>query len=198
MRRPFYLAVVLLTLALLFFVPLNGPRHPVPKNSFQEPVPHLKAPDSLKEYEPLIREAAGYIGWDWRLVASVIYHESRFDNNAQSSKGATGLMQIRSSRYSEDTLLNPVVNIAIGTAYLKKLDGMFRAASRQDSVKFALAAYNFGDGNIRRLIDKADSSGLDPTYWNLVAHMLPEGHHTPEYVEKVLRTYERYCEILPR
>ena len=187
-----------LSLALFCLVPVSGPKHPVPQNNFQMPIPRLKTPESLREYEPLIREAADHIGWDWRLVASVIYHESRFDNNAQSSKGATGLMQIRSSHYSEDTLLNPVVNIAIGTAYLKKLDGMFRAASRQDSVKFALAAYNLGDGNIRKLIVRADSAGLDPSYWDLVAHVLPEGHHTPEYVEKVLRTYERYCEILPR
>ena len=110
-----------ISLVLICLTSVSGPKHPVPQNNFQMPILRLKTPESLREYEPLIREAADHIGWDWRLVASVIYHESRFDNNAQSSKGATGLMQIRSSRYSEDTLLNPVVNIAIGTAYLKKL-----------------------------------------------------------------------------
>ena len=187
-----------LSLALFCLVPVSGPKHPVPQNNFQMPIPRLKTPESLREYEPLIREAADHIGWDWRLVASVIYHESRFHNDAHSPKGATGLMQIRSSRYSEDTLLNPAVNISIGTAYLKKLGKMFHAASHQDSVKFALAAYNIGEGNLRKLIVQADSAGLDPSYWDLVAHVLPEGHHTANYVEKVLRTFEGYCEILPR
>lgn len=197
MKRPaLYYALGLS--AILLLTPVLSPQHPLPENNFLEEFPVSSIPDGLSTYENTIRSAAKDSGWDWRLIASIIYHESRFHNEAQSSKGATGLMQIRSSRYSQDTLLIPSVNIAIGTEYLKRLETMFPAASREDSLKFALAAYNLGDGNIRKLIAQADSAGLDSRYWELVAHMLPDGHRTPAYVNKVLRTYENYCARLPR
>lgn len=197
MKRPaLYYALGLS--AILLLTPVLSPQHPLPENNFLEEFPVSSIPEGLSTYENTIRSAAKDSGWDWRLIASIIYHESRFHNEAQSSKGATGLMQIRSSRYSQDTLLIPSVNIAIGTEYLKRLETMFPAASREDSLKFALAAYNLGDGNIRKLIAQADSAGLDSRYWELVAHMLPDGHRTPVYVNKVLRTYENYCARLPR
>lgn len=197
MKRPaLYYALGLS--AILLLTPVLSPQHPLPENNFLEEFPVSSIPEGLSTYENTIRSAAKDSGWDWRLIASIIYHESRFHNEAQSSKGATGLMQIRSSRYSQDTLLIPSVNIAIGTEYLKRLEAMFPAASREDSLKFALAAYNLGDGNIRKLIAQADSAGLDSRYWELVAHMLPDGHRTPAYVNKVLRTYENYCARLPR
>lgn len=197
MKRPaLYYALGLS--AILLLTPVLSPQHPLPENNFLEEFPVSSIPEGLSTYENTIRSAAKDSGWDWRLIASIIYHESRFHNEAQSSKGATGLMQIRSSRYSQDTLLIPSVNIAIGTEYLKRLETMFPAASREDSLKFALAAYNLGDGNIRQLIAQADSAGLDSRYWELVAHMLPDGHRTPAYVNKVLRTYENYCARLPR
>ncbi len=197
MKRPaLYYALGLS--AILLLTPVLSPQHPLPENNFLEEFPVSSIPEGLSTYENTIRSAAKDSGWDWRLIASIIYHESRFHNEAQSSKGATGLMQIRSSRYSQDTLLIPSVNIAIGTEYLKRLENMFPAASREDSLKFALAAYNLGDGNIRKLIAQADSAGLDSRYWELVAHMLPDGHRTPAYVNKVLRTYENYCARLPR
>jgi len=197
MKRPaLYYALGLS--AILLLTPVLSPQHPLPENNFLEEFPVSSIPEGLSTYENTIRSAAKDSGWDWRLIASIIYHESRFHNEAQSSRGATGLMQIRSSRYSQDTLLIPSVNIAIGTEYLKRLETMFPAASREDSLKFALAAYNLGDGNIRKLIAQADSAGLDSRYWELVAHMLPDGHRTPAYVNKVLRTYENYCARLPR
>lgn len=197
MKRPaLYYALGLS--AILLLTPVLSPQHPLPENNFLEEFPVSSIPEGLSTYENTIRSAAKDSGWDWRLIASIIYHESRFHNEAQSSKGATGLMQIRSSRYSQDTLLIPSVNIAIGTEYLKRLETLFPAASREDSLKFALAAYNLGDGNIRKLIAQADSAGLDSRYWELVAHMLPDGHRTPAYVNKVLRTYENYCARLPR
>ena len=197
MKRPVILYALGLS-ALLLLTPVRSPQHPVPENNFLEEFPVSSIPEGLSTYEHIIRSAAGDSGWDWRLIAAIIYHESRFHNEAQSSKGATGLMQIRSSRYSQDTLLIPSVNLAIGTEYLSRLEKMFPAASGEDSLKFALAAFNLGDGNIRKLIAQADSAGLDSTYWELVSHMLPDGHRTPAYVNKVLRTYEDYCARLPR
>ena len=152
----------------------------------------------LSPYDGLIRAWADSIGWDWRLVASVIYNESRFNNDARSSKGALGLMQIRSSRYTEEELLNPSRNLEVGTRYLKKLEGMFPAASPLEAVKFSLAAFNLGDGRVRGLVDATRAAGEDATRWDNVAAHLPQGHHTVSYVEKVLDRYAAYCKTYPR
>ena len=153
---------------------------------------------SISQYDNLIRAAADSIGWDWRLLAAVVYHESRFHNGATSHKGARGLMQIRSSRYTADELANPARNITVGSRYLHRLEGMFPAATPMESIKFALAAYNYGEGNVSRLITQADTLGLDSSRWNNVARLLPQGHHTVSYVNNVLDTYQYYSRIYPK
>ena len=155
---------------------------------------------SISQYDNILRQSADSIGWDWRLLAAVVYHESRFHNDANSSKGALGLMQIRSKRYPEEVLLNPAANIAVGSRYLSKLQDMFaeRAADPTEAIKFALAAYNMGEGKAGQLIDKTEELGLDASRWNNVKEQLPEHHHTRAYVENVLNTYAYYSKLYPR
>ena len=193
---------LLLTLVLLL-LPLQGTRRTGgEENRFLDFISTsaetASVPEPIAPYEELLRQSAEKLGWDWRLLASVIYHESRFNNDVQSTKGATGLMQIHSTRYSEDTLRIPAVNLSIGTNYLKMLDQMFDAAGPVDGLQFTLAAFNMGDGKMRRLIAKADSTGLDATRWEEVSTLLPKGHHTVSYVDKVLETFDQYSSSLPR
>lgn len=189
-RVPLYGLAALLLLFLLIPV-----RRPVRVYSEQAQVLRFQRDSTpISVYDTLIRQWADSIGWDWRLVAAVIYHESRFNNNVHSNAGAKGLMQINNSRYSDDELLNPATNIQIGTRYLKKLEGMFAdvASSALESRKFALAAFNMGDGKMRQLIEKARADSLDTAYWENVARELPTGHHTRSYVRKVMDTYADY------
>ncbi len=155
---------------------------------------------SISQYDNILRQSADSIGWDWRLLAAVVYHESRFLNDANSSKGALGLMQIRSKRYPEEVLLDPAANIQVGSRYLSKLQEMFSdtAADPTESVKFALAAYNLGESKVRQLIAKTEEMGLDTSRWNNVKEQLPEQHHTRAYVENVLNTYAYYSKLYPR
>ena len=153
---------------------------------------------SISQYDNLLRQKADSIGWDWRLLAAVVYHESRFHNEATSSKGARGLMQILSSRYTAEELADPARNLSVGTRYLHRLEKMFPGADPMESVKFSLAAYNFGEGKVARLIDQADTLGLDATRWDNVATLLPAGHHTVSYVNNVLDTYQYYSRLYPR
>jgi membrane-bound lytic murein transglycosylase F len=190
-------------LILLLLVLPSGPRRTLPEKAFLSALPspagtYPAVPEALGRYEPLLRQYAAGIGWDWRLLAAIVYHESRFNSTAQSEKGATGLMQILSPRYSVDTLLIPAVNLSIGTAYLQKLENMFDAASPSDSLQFALAAYNLGDGKVKRMVAQADSAGMDPTRWEEVSRLLPRGHHTVSYVDKVMETFRQYSWQLPR
>ena len=155
---------------------------------------------SISQYDNLLRQSADSIGWDWRLLAAVVYHESRFHNEANSHKGAVGLMQIRSKRYPEEVLLNPSANIAVGSRYLKRLENLFEenAADPMEAVKFALAAYNIGEGKVAQLIGKTEEEGKDASRWDVVQQQLPERHHTRAYVENVLNTYYYYSKLYPR
>ena len=155
---------------------------------------------SISQYDNILRQSADSIGWDWRLLAAVVYHESRFHNDANSSKGALGLMQIRSKRYPEEVLLNPAANIAVGSRYLRRLQDMFaeKAADPTEAIKFALAAYNMGEGKAGLLIEKTEEQGLDASRWDNVKQQLHEQHHTRAYVENVLNTYAYYSKLYPR
>ena len=159
----------------------------------------------ISPYDRLVKQNAEAEGWDWRLLSAIIYHESRFINESGSDRGAVGLMQIRSDKYSVDTLLDPAVNISIGTKYLSYLSRMFaeHGADSVECLKFALAAYNAGEGNILKCIRYAEEKEVDPTRWDSVVTVIPfvpdfKGKQTIAYVREVLDTYNEYSEVYPR
>ena len=173
-------------LVILFLIPYRVHKHNVPEKSFAT-VQDLPAP--LSPFDSLIRVYADSIGWDWRLVAAVIRQESRFNSQAVSPGGAVGLMQIHSSQYSRETLLDPKQNIRIGTRRLQKLEQLFPAASALDTLQFTLSAYNMGDGKLRQLMFDAAVSGKDTRRWEEV---LPQWHASRRYVQSILKQYEFY------
>ena len=104
-----------------------------------------------------------------------------------------------------DTLLDPAVNVSIGTKYLTYLSGMFaeHGADSVECLKFALAAYNAGEGNILKCIRTAEEKGVDPTRWDNIVSIIPEvpgfrGKQTIAYVREVLDTFDEYAEVYPR
>lgn len=180
---------------LLVCIPLCEHRGMFPEKIFfgELPAPEITAATGpISPYDDLLKKYADTLGWDWRLLAAVIYRESRFHSTAQSPKGAVGLMQIRSERYTEEELLDPETNLMIGTRYLKRLEAMFPGASPVEGIKFTLAAYNLGEGKVGRLIERAGVEGIDNTRWDSVAALLPKGHHTVCYVNNVLATFDEY------
>jgi soluble lytic murein transglycosylase len=131
---------------------------------------------------------------DPALVAAVIYEESGFVSDSQSSQGAVGLMQVLPStaRFvatlrprpspSPDRLAEPDVNIAYGSAYLHYL------LKRYNDIPFALAAYNAGTANLDKWRDEANREGRTLA--------VPEDVPFPEtrsYVEDVVRTRGIYA-----
>ena len=160
---------------------------------------------SISPYDGIVKKNANEMGWDWRLLSAIIYHESKFINESCSDKGAVGLMQIHNEKYSVDTLLDPAVNVSIGTKYLTYLSGMFadRGADSLECLKFVLAAFNAGEGNILKCIRTAEELGVDPTRWDSVVSIIPDvpgfhGKQTIAYVREVLDTFDEYAEVYPR
>ncbi len=124
----------------------------------------------LSPYDDIIKKAAKRIGWDWRLLASLIYQESEFKPNAISWVGAKGLMQLMPNvmeKYGVDSTSSPEVQIMAGTNYLKSLFRQLpdEITDSTERIKFVLAAYNTGMGHIldaRRLASKYQKN---PNIW---------------------------------
>jgi soluble lytic murein transglycosylase-like protein len=134
---------------------------------------------------------------DKALLFAFIRQESKFNPNARSRSGATGLMQIMPSTASFVTgdklykskagkykLQNPQTNIHIGQKYITNL-------LKQDSVRgdlFSLAiAYNAGPGNLRKW-KKSLAEIKDPL---LFVESIPMSE-TRAFVERVLANYWIY------
>lgn len=116
----------------------------------------LQIAPEVKALAPLLREAASAHGVDEELLKAVITVESGFNARAVSPRGAIGLMQITpvtADRYAtpaerrvpaETRLLDPKVNVHTGARMLADL------IRRHGGIDIALAAWNAGEGTVRR------------------------------------------------
>lgn len=111
----------------------------------------LEIAPEVKAVQPWVREAAEKHGVDAELLKAIIAVESGYQRNAVSPRGATGLMQITpetASRYATPAdaarLIEPRINIHTGARMLADLMRRFR------SIDVALAAWNAGEGTVRR------------------------------------------------
>ncbi|HEX3805421.1 MAG TPA: lytic transglycosylase domain-containing protein [Gaiellaceae bacterium] len=107
-------------------------------------------------YSEFVRVHAREHGLSPALLAAVIYQESKFNPNAQSSSGAIGLMQLTpstakgiairtgGSAFHTNDLYNAEINIRYGAWYLHDLFAKYH------SERLVLAAYNAGQGNVDR------------------------------------------------
>ncbi len=128
--------------------------------------------DTLQRFEMEITTSARENGLDPALVLAVVMEESGGDPLAQSSKGATGLMQLMPGTARDLGVVDatsPSQNVAGGSRYLSRM------LQRYDgNLKLALAAYNAGPGNV----DKA-------------GRQVPNFPETQQYVERVMNRFRK-------
>jgi len=176
----------------------------------------------LSPYDDIIKEYADSIGLDWRLLAAVIYQESRFDITARSRRGALGLMQIipfsTDGLDEEEDYLNPRTNIRTGSMYLSQNVKRYRkmADNQQEAYKFALASYNAGAGRMKDILNYAKHKGVSTGNWESVSSVMHEmsdsasvaecdtlkfglfkSGETKSYVSRVMSVYESFKKICP-
>lgn len=169
----------------------------------------------ISRYDELIKKGAEKLDWDWRLLAAVIYQESKFISNDESWAGARGLMQLMpetAKRFGATDPDNPAQNIKAGVNYLKYLDRYWgkKISDKDERLKFVLASYNAGLSHIldaRALAKKYNKSAVkwdeveffllkksDPKYYRdpVVAVGYCKCEEPVNYVKNVLNTFEEY------
>lgn len=142
---------------------------------------------------------AEFYEFDWFLIASQAYQESKFKHKLKSSAGAYGIMQIKHSTARSKVVNIPNIknleeNIHAGVKYLAFIRDYYFSSpkySSEDRINFSLAAYNAGPGRIRKLQRDAKARGLDPYKWFYNVEILARqfiGHETVNYVTKIQKT----------
>lgn len=170
----------------------------------------------LSPFDDMIKVAAKKIGWDWRLLASLIYQESRFKLDLESEKGAFGLMQLMPvvmERYNIGYDATVEEQLDAGAQLLHYLEKCLddKVADSVERVKFVLAAYNSGLGHVYDAQRLASKYGKYPDVWdNNVDYFILNkskkqyyndtcckagylrGTETYRFVEEVLDRYHQY------
>ncbi|MEF8984720.1 MAG: transporter substrate-binding domain-containing protein [Bacteroidales bacterium] len=174
----------------------------------------------ISPYDDLIKAYSDEIDWDWKLLASLIFQESRFNPTARSWAGAYGLMQLMPSvigRFDVNNKSLPEQNIRGGVNFLEWLEEQVKKQGIKDEeelIKFVLASYNVGLGHVldaRRLTEKYNGSPdkwenvkeyilkkSNPEYYNdeVVYYGYCRGIETYNYVDQILDRYEHYKNII--
>ena len=125
----------------------------------------------ISPYDDLIRKYAGMYDRDWRILAAIIFQESRFNPKEVSWAGAIGLMQVRprtGEQYGVTDLTDPEQNIKAGTSHLYWLWDYWEEeiSDVEETLKFVLGSYNVGHGHIRDAMRLAEKYGKDPRKWD--------------------------------
>ncbi|MEB8327757.1 transporter substrate-binding domain-containing protein [Flavobacteriaceae bacterium KMM 6897] len=175
--------------------------------------------EEISPYDSLIQKHAEDIDWDWRLVASLIYQESRFDPNDSSWANAKGLMQLMPKTAEElgvQDRSDPKQSIRGGTKYLKQIWNNF--AKIKDSIqrtKFTMASYNCGLYHVKDAQKLAAKRGLDASVWDgnvedmILALSHPKNYNNPiikygyvrgvepyNYVNQIYERYAHYTQFI--
>ena len=186
------------------------------KNNFVPELSEIKQ-GHISPYDKLFQKHATLLDWDWRLLASISYQESRFNPNVVSWTGAEGLMGImpntaRKLGVSPHELKDPDTGIRTGVDCLRRFRQGFNSIEDPDErIKFTLAAYNAGIGHVYDAQRLAEKYGKNPKVWednvaefirlknepeyyndSVCKHGYLRGSETYVYVKEVIGRYDYY------
>ena len=148
-------------------------------------------------YDELFKRNADQYKFDWLFLKAQVKQESQFNPVAVSKVGAKGLSQFMPKTWREWSHslnkpdadpFNPEDSIYFQAAYMSWLRKVvythLSEQYREDLLEWTLAAYNWGVGNVLRMLNKGIQfdNGLFPD----------ETYH---YVKIILLYYSQYLEI---
>jgi membrane-bound lytic murein transglycosylase F len=177
-----------------------------------------KIPDgALTPYDELLQYVGRTHGIDWRLLASLMYEESRFDPDAVGPGGSAGLFQFMPFTWRDlgvEDPHHPGEAAEAGGWYLRWLMDKFSDLELPDQVAMAIASYNVGPRHVFDARRLAREMKLDPDRWRgnvetamliiddpEVARRFPAGvcrcRRAVGYTRRILRRYQAYTEQFP-
>jgi membrane-bound lytic murein transglycosylase MltF len=165
----------------------------------------LKSPE-LKKFNDtahLFQQYADRYGFDWLMVMSQAYQESRLDHSARNKSGAIGIMQIKASTAADKNvniadITNLENNIHAGIKYLRFIRDRYFEPEAMDELNktlFSFAAYNAGPSRITRLRNQAAQEGLNPDLWFDNVEVIAArriGLETVQYVGNIYKYWLAY------
>ncbi|MDR2009026.1 MAG: transglycosylase SLT domain-containing protein [Bacteroidales bacterium] len=146
----------------------------------------------ISKYDELLKKYSAKLGWDWRLLSSLVFEESRFDPKAESWAGALGLMQLMPFTYesfSNDTTWQIESQISAGVKYIEYLYNLLPEEAN-DSVsrtKMVLAGYNIGFGHVEDAINLARKYNKNPGSWEDISYFLTNLSKQKYYSDTVVK-----------
>ncbi|MCL2650637.1 MAG: transporter substrate-binding domain-containing protein [Candidatus Azobacteroides sp.] len=181
-----------------------------------EPAPIL-GKGKISNYDDIFKKYASSIDWDWKLLASMAYQESKFKLNEMSWAGAVGLMGLMPQTaeafgITPQERVLPDPSVKAGVAYIKSLQRSFtKVDDKNEQIRFILASYNAGIAHILDAQALAGKYGKNPYLWDgnvvecLKWKQLPEyyndsvckygyfrGVETLNYIRQVIDRWEYY------
>ncbi len=177
------------------------------------------AGNKISAYDDIIKAGAGDLGWDWRLLAALVYKESGFDTTALSYAGAEGLLQLMPvtlERFGVTNPNDPVQSLRGGVKYLQYLDKFWRerVPDTNERIRFILASYNIGQGHVEDAWRLSMKYGKNTQSWKDVAYFLnlksdpdyyrdpvvksgyAKGHIAVNYVRDLLGLFDSYKDLV--
>ncbi len=171
---------------------------------------HERINTHLPRFQDIIEKEAANHGFDWRLIAAVVYQESRLDPDAISFTNVKGLMQVTHATAREMGIknrANPQQSIQAGIKYLNQMyEKFYQIEDEYQRMLFALASYNVGYGHVKDAMAIARQKGLNPLHWQSLKKTLPllskpeiyqktrhgyaRGWEPVHYVERILTYYD--------
>lgn len=169
-------------------------------------------------YDDYFKEAAENSGWEWKLLASLCFQESRFNPDAISFGGAYSMMQFMPEigpLYGVFIDSPPKDQIMGGALKLAKdLKSWSEIPDEIQRKKFTIATYNSGKSHILDAQRLAKKHGLDPYVWDdnvekmilnlskrefykdpVVKSGIAKGRVTYNYVREIFKRYEMWSSL---
>jgi len=173
----------------------------------------------ISPYDKLIKKYAPKINWDWELLASLIYQESHFSNNAIGWGDSFGLMQFMpqtGAKYGVDSSSSAEANIIAGTKYINRINKIWEplVSDSLERIKFVLASYNVGPGHVIDAQNLAKKYNKNPALWenvgyyllhksepkyykdDVVKHGYCKGYIVYDYVTEIMERYRHYKNMI--
>ena len=174
----------------------------------------------ISKYDKEIKKYSKMTGWDWRLLASLIYQESNFRPEMVGWSGAFGIMQMMpetAHRFGVTSKSSVAEQIKGGVKYTMLLDKLLskEITNPEERIKFILASYNAGFEHVMDARNLAKKYAKNPNIWTnhveyymkmkskyyndpVVKYGYSRGYETYHFVNEVLERYKHYKNIVKK